>query len=155
MTETKSRQYFTADEANRALPLVRVIVADIVELYATVHERRKRLSHIRQLPGSRNRDEDSLHGEELAQMDEEVKRDIHRVEEFVDELRNLGVELKDPVIGLVDFWSKMDGRDVLLCWKLGEDEIAYWHELDAGFGGRQLLMASSLAGADESADENS
>lgn len=155
MTETKSRKYFTVDEANRALPLVRAIVADIVELYSSVHDRRERLARIRQLPGSRNRNEDSPHGEELAQIEEEVERDIHRVEEFVDELRNLGVELKDPVIGLVDFWSRMDGRDVLLCWKLGEEEIGYWHELDAGFGGRQMLMASSLTGDEESADENS
>ena len=57
----------------------------------------------------------------------------------------LGVEPKGAVDGLVDFPSMMDGRIVFLCWKLGEAEVTHWHELDAGFSGRQSLVAGSVA----------
>ncbi|HEY0050250.1 MAG TPA: DUF2203 domain-containing protein [Pyrinomonadaceae bacterium] len=56
------------------------------------------------------------------------------------EIDNLGVQLKDYARGLIDFPSWREGRVVLLCWQLGEgDEIEWWHEVEAGFGGRQPL----------------
>jgi hypothetical protein len=54
-------------------------------------------------------------------------------------LRDLGVELKDPALGLIDFRSLREGRVVYLCWRLGEPTVAYWHDLDAGFASRQPL----------------
>jgi hypothetical protein len=54
-------------------------------------------------------------------------------------LHLVGVELKDFERGLVDFPALHQDREVLLCWHRGEDEIAFWHELDAGFGGRQSV----------------
>lgn len=153
MVDETSEKYFTVEEANRMLPLVSRIVSDIVDLFVSVHERRERLRRIRQAPGARSRDEDSLHSEELRQIEDEIDKDIQRVEGFVDELRELNVELKDPVTGLIDFRALMDGREVYLCWKLGEDEVAHWHEINAGFAGRQPLLASSLAGEDESLNE--
>ena len=59
--------------------------------------------------------------------------------EYEQELKNLGIELKDYYTGLIDFPCWMDGREVYLCWRLGEPEVAYWHELEAGFAGRQKL----------------
>jgi hypothetical protein len=55
------------------------------------------------------------------------------------ELEDLGVELKDPHIGLVDFLSRRDDEVVELCWKLGEDRIAYWHRIGEGYPGRKPL----------------
>ena len=55
------------------------------------------------------------------------------------ELRELEVVLRDLDRGLVDFPSLRDGREVYLCWQEGEDEIGFWHEPDAGFGGRRPL----------------
>ena len=55
------------------------------------------------------------------------------------ELDQLGVELKDPDTGLIDFRSRRQGRVVYLCWRLGEPRIDYWHELDTGFAGRRPL----------------
>lgn len=153
MVDETSEKYFTVEEANRMLPLVSRIVGDIVELFVAVHERRDRLRRIRQAPGASTRDEDSPHSEELRQIEDEIDKDIRRVEGFVDELRQLNVELKDPVTGLVDFRALMDGRAVYLCWKLGEEEVAHWHEIDAGFSGRQPLLARSLAGEEESLNE--
>ncbi len=74
--------------------------------------------------------------------------------EYEQELRKLGVELKDYFTGLIDFPCWMDGREVYLCWQLGEPEVAHWHELDAGFAGRQKLApdgAARLSSPDASA----
>jgi hypothetical protein len=68
------------------------------------------------------------------------------LQEYVEELRHLGVEPKGAVEGLVDFPCQIDGRIVLLCWKLGEPEVLYWHDLDTGFAGRQPLTAGAMSG---------
>ena len=65
---------------------------------------------------------------------------IARLHELLREVSELGVEVK-AADGLVDFRSKLHGRTVYLCWKFGEERIATWHELDAGFAGRQPLPA--------------
>jgi hypothetical protein len=65
--------------------------------------------------------------------------------EYVEELRSLNVELKDPFAGLVDFPCWMDEREVYLCWKLDEPEVSHWHEVDAGFAGRQKLKQRVLS----------
>jgi len=56
------------------------------------------------------------------------------------ELDGLGVEVKDPGLGLIDFRAMRDGREICLCWKLGDGpRILYWHDLDAGFAGRRAI----------------
>ena len=82
------------------------------------------------------------HQEELQQALAEFERDQERLNEFERELRKLGVELKDYFAGLVDFPSWMDNHEVYLCWRYGEPEVAYWHELHAGFTGRQKIRAT-------------
>jgi hypothetical protein len=57
----------------------------------------------------------------------------------VEELNELGVQVKDLDIGLIDFPSLRDGDEILLCWRLGEGDIAWWHTLDGGFAGRQPI----------------
>ncbi len=138
-------KYFTVEEANQTLPLVRAILADIVKLFAEIHERRERLTAIRGSRRQRKNEEETPYSEELNQIETEIQKQVGQLEEYIDELRQLGIELKDPVKGLVDFRTLMDGREVYLCWHLGEDEIGFWHELDAGFAGRQSLLESSLS----------
>ena len=65
---------------------------------------------------------------------------IGRLRDLLREVSELGVEVK-AADGLVDFRSKLHGRTVYLCWKYGEERVAFWHELDTGFGGRQPLPA--------------
>lgn len=149
----KKKRYFTVEEANQRLPLVRVIVQDIVDLYRDVHERRERLSRIRQLPGSSRRDEETVYSEELRHTEEEIDKDIERLEAFVRELRELGCEMKDHSTGLIDFLTIIDGREAYLCWKLGEEEIAWWHDLDSGFRGRQSLLEKAVPGEDSAEEE--
>ena len=56
------------------------------------------------------------------------------------EIAHFGVDVKDPDQGLIDFPAVRRGREVLLCWKLGEDEVRYWHGVDEGFAGRKPLL---------------
>lgn len=137
-----NRKLFTLEEANATLPLVRAIVTDLARLSRDVMERRERVSLLR---GSRDPDSHDPYSEELAQIEDELAKDGRELQAYVEELRQLGVEPKNGIEGIVDFPSLMDGRVVYLCWHLGEPEVLYWHELEAGFAGRQPLTADSVA----------
>jgi len=143
--EPHHRKMFTAEQANAALPLVRAIVEDLAQLGREVRERRERLSLLlhRHPP-----DPDDPYREELLQIEEELEKDSRQLREFVEELRRLGVEPKSTTEGLADFPALKDGREIYLCWKLGEPEVLHWHELDAGFDGRQPLAAATVPGED-------
>lgn len=119
------KKYFTLAEATKALPLVRAIVTDIAGLANAMRENHERLP--------------DLTGEAREQAEDRLEQDQDRMQELVDELSALGIELKDFFTGLVDFPCWMDGREVYLCWRLGESEIGHWHEVWAGFTGRQKL----------------
>jgi hypothetical protein len=80
--------------------------------------------------------------DELDELSNAQDEDQERLRELVTELQDLGVELKDFFTGLVDFRCLMNGHEVYLCWRQGEDEVGHWHELDAGFAGRQKLPPS-------------
>ncbi len=138
----EGRKIFTVEAANASLPLVRAIVADLAQLSREVVERRERLSL---LLAGRERGVQDAYGEELSQIEEELEKDSQRLQEYVDELQQLGVEPKNGPDGLVDFPALLDGRPIYLCWKLGEAEVLHWHELDAGFRGRQPLTVGTAA----------
>jgi hypothetical protein len=140
--EYQPRRVFTLEQANATLPLVRAIATDLAQLSREVIERRERLSLL--LAGRKAAHRDP-YSEELAQINEELEKDGERLCGYVEELRELGVEPKNGPEGLVDFPSMLDGRLVFLCWKLGEAEVLHWHELDAGFSGRQSLVAGTVS----------
>ncbi len=125
-SRSKSVRRFTLKEANSTLPLVKRIVADIVKAHAHVAALRQR---VQMLEG----------GKELVEVQQQLDAATEQLKDFVSELSSVGAELKDFETGLVDFVGRHDARDVYLCWKLGEDEIAHWHELDAGFAGRKPI----------------
>lgn len=129
------RKYFSIEEANRALPLVKAIVGDIVRQFDAVNDLKQRLGAV---SGDRRRNSADVYSEELAQSQSEMTAEEARLAGFIDELTRLGVELKGPD-GLCDFPSHIDGREVYLCWRLGEPDVAHWHELEAGVAGRQPL----------------
>ena len=140
---TQFEQMFTVEDANAALPLVRAICSDLSSLSHEVIERKDRLSTM--LAG-RDENRDDLYRQELVQIEEELKRDTARIEEYVQELRDLGVESKDGIEGLVGFPSMMDGRVVFLSWKLDETEVLHWHEIEEDFSGRQPLVVATRTG---------
>ena len=131
----KKRKYFTVEEANNALPLVRMIVVDIVRQYRIVEDLQQRLSMVSK---ERRKPSKDLYSEELVQSQAELDTEEQKLMAYIEELKRLGVEFKGPD-GLCDFYSMMDGREVFLCWRLGEAEVSHWHDLDSGFAGRQPL----------------
>jgi hypothetical protein len=131
---------FTVEEANATLPLVRAICNDLATLARDVVERRQRLALL--MSGHEDSKSDP-YSEELVQVEQSLELDRDRLMEYAQELEQLGVEPKGAVQGLVDFPCSMDGRIVYLCWQLEEPELLFWHELDAGFAGRQALTANS------------
>jgi hypothetical protein len=139
----KKKKLFTPAEANAALPLVTAIVRDIADLARTLHDRQERLARLG--PPNRGGLSDAYR-EELQQVQTELERDEECMRDYIRELLDLGVELKDPFTGLIDFPAWIDGREVYLCWRLGEAEVAHWHELQAGFAGRQKLMIPAQRG---------
>lgn len=133
----RAKKYYTLAEANAALPLVRAIVRDIAALAAELQERYDRLARVRP-PANASLGE--AYREEVEHVQAQLERDRERMRGYEEELKDLGVELKDYRTGLIDFRCRMDGREVYLCWRLGEPEVAYWHELEAGFAGRQRIQ---------------
>jgi len=117
-----AKKYFTVAEANAALPLVRAIVRDITELARDIQERKDRLTRIK--PPQRGSISEAYQ-EEIRLAEAEMERDKERLVGYTHELTELGVELKDYFTGLVDFPCWMDDREVYLCWRLGEAEVAY------------------------------
>jgi hypothetical protein len=128
------KKYYTADEANATLPLLRSILRDVTALAGELRDRHERLARL-QSAGKL----DAAHAEEVQAEIDAFERGQERMKEYEAELARLHIELKDYFTGLVDFRAIMDGREVYLCWKLGEPEVAHWHELDAGFAGRRKL----------------
>jgi hypothetical protein len=127
-SRSKVVRRFTLAEANSTLPLVKRIVGDIVKTHAKAKDLRKHLQAL---------DAKSIQQPGAQQQQKDLERSVEQLQEFISELTAVGAELKDFDTGLIDFVGRHDGRDVYLCWKLGEDSIAYWHELDAGFAGRK------------------
>jgi hypothetical protein len=129
-------RHFTPEEANAALAEVRPLVEQMVERrgqHVAALERQEELeAHIRGNGGG-------IPPAELAEAAAEVERLARELARVVDELNTLGVEVKDLDEGLVDFPALRRGEPVLLCWKLGEPEVGYWHTLDDGFAGRRPL----------------
>lgn len=72
-------------------------------------------------------------------LEPEIRTATGRMKSLLDDLSASGVEVKDFETGLIDFLAEHEGRLVYLCWRLGEGDIAFWHDLDAGFAGRQVI----------------
>jgi len=116
------KKYFTVQDAVRTLPLVKRIVKDILD---TSHQIRS-----------------------LTTVLEEESKDHPQIEALLDELKSYIAELEEMgcfykdwnfSIGLVDFPAMIDGKEVFLCWRSDEPEIRYYHEIEAGYAGRELI----------------
>lgn len=68
-----------------------------------------------------------------------LRRIVEELEAAIEAIHALGVELRDPELGLVDFPAELDGEVVYLCWQFGEDRVRYWHRRAEGFAGRRPL----------------
>jgi hypothetical protein len=120
------KKHFTVNEANKTLPLVKRIVSDVVRTHEHALELQARMETV----------EDS---KQTNAVQLELNKTMDHLHAFVAELTEIGCEVKDYKSGLIDFLGQHQGRDVNLCWRLGEDKIHFWHELTAGFAGRKPI----------------
>ena len=129
-------RHFTPEEANAALEEVRPLVEMMV-----AHRRShvEALARQEQLEGRIRGNGGGIPPAELADSAAKVDREARELARVIDELTEYGVQVKDIDDGLVDFSAGLHGETVLLCWRLGEDEVGYWHTVEAGFAGRRRL----------------
>ena len=122
---------FTVDEANSLLPSVRPIVKSIQKSHRRLISHQTAARHAAQgaESGGGGMDQGTRYAALLVELSTHAGR-----------LESLGIQLKDYQRGLIDFPSMRDGRVVLLCWQAGEgSQLEWWHDLEAGFAGRQPL----------------
>jgi hypothetical protein len=130
---------FSVEEANRALVLVRRIVADIVREYA-------RLTDLQETVDAAF----GASGGPIAAR-EELAATAERLRVCLEELEDVGVELKDFPRGIVDFPARFGGTPVYLCWRPGEPTVCHWHELGEGFAQRRSIATLPAASAQATA----
>jgi hypothetical protein len=133
-------QLFTLAEAERTLPLVRRIVQDLTAEYPSW---RAAVSRFEILTGGARADWGET--QELVAARDEVTTHAERINRYLQELEAIGCVFKGFEAGLVDFYSLREDRPIFLCWCLGEERITHWHEIEAGFGGRQPIDAAILS----------
>ena len=131
------QRYFTPEEANELLPEVRAAAEMLVEhRLAARAVAAKRAQLVTRIAGNGG----DFDPQEPRELEEEFERVTAAMAEAAERLEELGVIVKDADRGLVDFPAlRESGEEVLLCWQVGEDEIAYWHGLEEGFAGRKPL----------------
>lgn len=127
---------FTPEEANEALAEVRPLAEGLVAARRAELAARARRAELLERIASNGGD---LTPSDVADAAEDVERMHADVVRHVEALQALGVQVKDLDQGLVDFPALRDGELVLLCWRVGEEEVAYWHGLEDGFAGRRPL----------------
>ena len=127
---------FTREEANAALGEIRPLVEELV---AHRSEQRRlearRLELATKIAGNGG----AIDAQSVADAEQAEHRERVGIARCVNAIHTRGAIVKDLDEGLVDFPARRDGVEILLCWRLGEDEVAYWHGLEEGFAGRKPL----------------
>ena len=122
-------QFFTLEEANEALKVVRPLMEEVQAIRQKILENQPEAwPAIEKSAGN---------GGNRALSD--MVHDFERFDALIHQIQNTGAQIKDINTGLLDFSALKDGREVYLCWQYGEEDIAFWHEVEAGFAGRQPI----------------
>jgi len=127
---------FTPEDANALLPELLPLVEEMVAAKRALDEAQERAEEVNaRISGNGG----GLPPAELAVVHDLVNRRATALAHALEQVQSLGVIVKDLDSGLVDFPSRREGEDVLLCWQLGEDEVGFWHGYDDGYAGRRPI----------------
>ena len=127
-TELVHERHFTREEASALLPRIKEMLRELRSSKDQLTDTEAHEALSEAAPGNGGGDE----GKQVGVAFLEVRRLLGAIEES-------GIVLRDIDRGLVDFPAVIDGREVYLCWELGEDDVAYWHDLDSGYRGREPI----------------
>lgn len=134
-----ARMHFTVGEVELLIPRLEQIFTDVLQLRAGLRSVEDKLERA----GIRMSREDLLESDagtlEVRQAKAVFRGFYEALSDEIDNIRTLGGEVKDLDSGLVDFPGRRGSEEILLCWKLGEKHIGYWHPVDAGFAGRRPI----------------
>jgi hypothetical protein len=114
-------KYYTPQEANEALTIVRPMLAELMQIGARIRVHQPEYWSV-VLKSAGNGGNPAL---------SKLLPDFDRLDELLHKILDMGIEVKDLTSGLIDFVALYEGREVYLCWKYGEDSIQFWHEIDA------------------------
>ena len=122
-------KYFTLQEANEVLNAIRPLLDEIQTVRKEILARKPEVWPVVERAA----------GNGGSQQASKLVREFERLDAFVRQVQDTGALFKDINLGLLDFPALKDGREVYLCWKYGEDDIAFWHEIEAGYAGRKPI----------------
>ena len=123
------QEYFTLEEANRALKIIRPLMHEVQAI------RQKLLANQPEAWPAIEKSAGNGGNRALSDM----VQDFEKFDALIHQIQDTGAQIKDINTGLLDFSALKDGREVYLCWQYGEEDIAFWHEVEAGFAGRQPI----------------
>lgn len=123
-----AERFYSVDEANALIPKLRPLLERVRQTQQALAED-KSLAVVREKAANNG---GGLPGRHLTELSRSLERDLRQLQEW-------GIILRDPTIGLIDFFHQREGETVFLCWKLGESRVEWWHPTDTGIAGRQHL----------------
>jgi hypothetical protein len=122
-------KYYSLKEANETLSIVRPMLKEMMDIGEKIRARQPDLwAMVQKSAGNGGNPELS-----------KLLVEFDHLDALLHQIQDMGIEVKDLTIGLIDFVGLKDGREIYLCWKYGEGDIQFWHEIEAGFAGRQLI----------------
>ena len=124
---------YSVAEANALLPEITDLLLNLQQQVTALAKIETEIKEHRKLVQTNG------HGAEGDQLSAQAHKLQRELRTNLERLHDLDIELKDLQTGLIDFYHEREGRRVYLCWRLGEPEVLFWHDLDTGFAGRQLL----------------
>ena len=127
---------FTLEEANAAVVELRPVVERMVRHREKLVAAQKRQTELLTRIAGNGGD---LQTSDLREVAEAIQSEADAIGACAEQIDAAGAQIKSLEDGLLDFPAQRNGEDVLLCWKLGEDEIGFWHGVDEGFTGRKPL----------------
>lgn len=138
MTTNAPTKRFTLDEATAMLPLVRSIVGDICDVFRSVTSRR---SELHRLLRSSHRGAGRIYDDEMAESRADLQAEYDRIWQFREELESLGIILRQPEEGLIEYPTIIDSQEAFYSWRLGEDAVAHYRLANESSGTRWPIQA--------------
>ena len=138
MTMLTTQRVFTISEVNALIPTLSALVGQQLREQSDIEHG---LGELTRCLGAtpQTLDAKDADSQEVGRLKRELRDRIERYETGWRRVQTLGGVIKDPQTGLVDFYGRIDGRLVWLCWRYGEDSLGYYHELESGYAGRRPL----------------